>query len=589
MIKAVVTTDCVKILGVYCEELLVSLLCSCLSGGSLIVFHTLRHLWLWLRVGALFCLVVMPSYATSENPLAPVNNLSPRQTYESLLAGVERLEDLYQAYSRDKTYATLSEIRYHFKRLRDLLDLENIPPANRVKAGNAAITYLADIVSRLPPLDVNSIPDVGPGGVLPDRWTLPGTDIQLTRIEHGPDTGEYLVTSQSIEQLPEYFQRIKDYPLTLPRSYQWLRNEHVNATGPFIPASLTRWIPEPLKDTYLNTPIWKILAITLVVGCVGGIAYAWARCVRQHLVRGSTVNRLFWRFSIPAVFLLLYFLSVWFVIDHINPSGLFAVGEGLLATAVLYALVAWLVWTGCFLLVEAVLTSPRVPSNSFDAHLLRLSARIAAIASTGGILLYGANEMGIPALGLAAGVGVGGFALALASQSTIENLFGGLSLFADRPFRIGDVIRFGNDHGTVEMVGTRSSRVRALDGTLVTIPNSDLAQMQIMNLTRRSKCLFNHTLSLSVATSVKELSDLLDDIRAVMTAHDQVEKNKGWPRVRCSGIEVGRIQIEMRAYVLTDDYTYFMEVQEALLLQVLRCIEDRGVQLAPPMAVVQAH
>src|SRR5690606_41587173 len=65
------------------------------------------------------------------------------------------------------------------------------------------------------------------------------------------------------------------------------------------------------------------------------------------------------------------------------------------------------------------------------------------------------------------------FALALAAQSTIENLFGGVALFADRPFRIGDVISFGGERGSVEMVGTRSSRIRALDGTLVTVPRSE--------------------------------------------------------------------------------------------------------------------
>src|SRR5690606_35894339 len=143
--------------------------------------------------------------------------------------------------------------------------------------------------------------------------------------------------------------------------------------------------------------------------------------------------------------------------------------------------------------------------------------------------------------------GIGGFALALAAQSTIENLFGGVALFADRPFRIGDIISFGNERGSVEMVGTRSSRIRALDGTLVTVPNSDLAKMKIVNFTRRNKCLFHHTLALHVDTPANQLRLLLHRIRSLMTEEDMVEKTDSSPRVRCVGVAIGRIEVELRA------------------------------------------
>lgn len=542
------------------------------------------------RVSAwLACLVLLFSTpAFAEGPLAPVNKLSPSQTYESLVSGVRLLEDLYGAYSADKSFVTLAELRYHFKRLRGLLDLSAVPPANRVKTGNAAITYLADIISRLPPVDPDSIPGAsGNDAPLPARWTLPGTDIQIARIDSGPHEGEYLFTAESVDNLYEYFSRIRHLDPVLERRYPSLRIEHVNATGPFIPAGLTQRIPDALKVPYLSTPLWKIIAICIVTVFVSLLAYGWARHVRNKVSRGSVVRKLGWRFTVPILFLCLYFLTVWFVIDHLNPSGLFAAGEGLISTAVLYVLSAWAAWIGTFLLVETLISSPRVAGNSFDAHLLRLTARIVAVCSTGGILMYGANELGIPALGLAAGVGVGGFALALASQSTVENLFGGLSLFADRPFRIGDVIGFGNERGTVEMVGTRSSRIRALDGTLVTVPNSDLAKMKIMNLTRRTKCLFSHTVALSVETPPDRLEELLLALRTLVAADDMVEKTRGWPRIRCVGIEVGRINVELRAYVLTDDYTQFLGIQERLLLQVLQCIEAMEIRLAPPVVALQ--
>ncbi|WP_159079032.1 mechanosensitive ion channel family protein [Orrella marina] len=527
------------------------------------------------------------SLTPAHSALAPVNRYSPGGTYASLVAGIHQLEEQHAQYKDQKTFENLAEIRYTFSRLRSLLDLSEIPPANRVKAGNAAITYLADILARLSAVDIDTIPGALPGeSDLPPRWTIPGTDIQIARVQSGPHAGEYLFTAQSIHHLQEYMLRLVDHAPIQPRRYPRMRLEHIHATGPLFPDAIVDRIPESLKAIHLNTPIWKMIAITLVGLFVILMAYGWSRLIARRSRHGSALQRLAWRFTMPMCLLVLYFVSVWFVIDHINPSGVFAQAEVLLTTAFLYGVSAWAAWIASFLLVEVIIHSPKVASNSFDAHLLRLTARIFAIGSSGGILIYGANEMGIPALGLVAGVGAGGFALALASQSTIENLFGGLSLFADRPFRIGETISFGSERGTVEMVGSRSSRIRALDGTLVTVPNSDLAKMQIINLTRRNRCLMQQTICLRNNTPIDKVDTLLATIRSLVASHAMVEQGKGTPRVRLIGMAPGQLDIEVRAQVPTDDYSRFLAVQEELLLDILRSIETMGIELARPQPAV---
>lgn len=408
-------------------------------------------------------------------------------------------------------------------------------------------------------------------------------------MESGDHASDYLFTAASIANLPEYYMRIRTEPVLQEQRFPSLHLEHINATGPLVPAALTRHIPESLNAIYLNTPVWKIIAIAIVALLALSVAYLWTRLVRRRTRHGSEIRKRAWRFTLPISFLLIYFLSVWFVIAHINPSGQFAAGENLISVAILYGLLAWAAWLGCFLLVEVLISTPAMAGNSLDAHLLRLAARVSAAVSAGGFLIYGANEMGIPALGLVAGVGISGFALALASQSTIENLFGGLSLFADRPFRVGDVIRFGDELGSVEMVGTRSSRVRALDGPLVTVPNSDLAKMKIVNLTRRNKCLFLHKMALHIDTPAERLDFFLQRLRVLIAAEEMVEKSKGWPRIRCIGVGIGRIDVELRAYVLTSDYTAFLEIQEKMLLQVFELVARLDIKLAPPIAVTSAE
>jgi MscS family membrane protein len=538
-----------------------------------------------------FCIALFASAAIASslpnngaNPLMPVNRASPSETYQSLISGAQRLEESYARYKTDKSFANLREVRYQFDRLRGLLDLNGLPSANRVKVGNAALTYLADILARLAPLDPHSIPGAtSTDKVLPARWTIPGTDIQLARVESGPSAGDYLVTSDSIAHLADYYERVRNLPLQTPRQYASFHREHISATGPLISGWLTDNIPDALRGVYLDTPVWKIIAIAFVGLTMLGLAYGWTVVARRRGQHGGELRRLAWRITIPLTLLAIYFVADWYVIAHINPAGHFATGESLIATAAFYAIVAWAVWLGCFLLAEATIKAPRRTGNSLNAHLLRLAARIAAIGSVGGILVYGANEIGIPAYGLIAGIGVGGFALALAAQSTIENLIGGVALFVDRPFRIGDTIRFGDQRGTVETVGTRSSRIRALDGTLVTVPNSDLAKMKIVNFTARDKCLFVHTLSLDVANSASKIRLLLDRLHSLIASHEMVEKSEGWPRVRCTGVAVGRIEVELRAQISTAHYGQFLAVQEALLLQAIEAVEETEIKLSAPL------
>jgi MscS family membrane protein len=114
------------------------------------------------------------------------------------------------------------------------------------------------------------------------------------------------------------------------------------------------------------------------------------------------------------------------------------------------------------------------------------------------IFFHISNRLGAPLYSLVAGLGVGGIAIALAAQPTIENFIGSLNLFADHPVRVGDFCRFGEDPtidwkriGTVESIGLRSTRIRGIDHTVTTIPNADFSKMQIINYSMRKNILCN--------------------------------------------------------------------------------------------------
>ena len=185
----------------------------------------------------------------------------------------------------------------------------------------------------------------------------------------------------------------------------------------------------------------------------------------------------------------------------------------------------------------------------------------------------------LPALGLLAGVGGIALALALAAQSTVETLFGGISIFADRPFRVGDTIQGGSVSGTVEAVGPRSSRIRGADGTLTTVPNSDLAKMHITNMSARSGFLFRHTIRLGGEATRAQAEWLLAALRERVAVEPRVTQEPP-PRVRLIGFGEASLDLEVFAKVPVATQAEFLDVQEGLILEIMRAVETGGLRLA---------
>jgi len=179
-----------------------------------------------------------------------------------------------------------------------------------------------------------------------------------------------------------------------------------------------------------------------------------------------------------------------------------------------------------------------------------------------------------------AALGVGGLAVALAAQKTIGNLFGGLTLLADRPVRVGDFCRFGDRIGTVEDIGMRSTRVRTLDRTVVTIPNGDFASLPIENFGHRDRFWFHLTIGLRYETTPDQIRLLLVEIRSMLCAHPRVSPDPA--RVRFVGLGDSSLNLELFAYVQAADQSDFLEVQEDLLLRIMEIVAAAGSAIAFP-------
>lgn len=156
-----------------------------------------------------------------------------------------------------------------------------------------------------------------------------------------------------------------------------------------------------------------------------------------------------------------------FVQLEVNVSGTFAKLTDSTLPIVQNVAFAWLFWLAVLAAFEWMILSPKVRGESLNASMMRLSAQLIGFFGVLLILTLGAQEFGIPVLGVMAGLGFGGLVIALAIRPTLENLVGGVILFMDKPVRVGDFCSFGNHTGTVESIGIRSTKFRAVDRTLI--------------------------------------------------------------------------------------------------------------------------
>ncbi|MDQ6530859.1 mechanosensitive ion channel family protein [Flavobacterium sp. LHD-85] len=217
-------------------------------------------------------------------------------------------------------------------------------------------------------------------------------------------------------------------------------------------------------------------------------------------------------------------------------------------------------------------------ASAVSAVLFLSRTMKAAIVVIGIIALLGIIGVDVTA-GLAA-LGIGGIALALGAQKTIENFVGSVSLIADQPLRVGDYCRVDDIKGTVEAIGMRSTTLRTPARTIVTIPNGQLSASKIENYAHRDRFIFNPIFGFRMETTPDQMRYLLVELKSLLLAHPSVINTP--PIVRFTGITADALKVEITAYIEAINFETSQEVQEDLLLRMLDIIESSGTSLAYP-------
>ena len=520
--------------------------------------------------------------ASSDKPtIKPIRTDSPRATLTSFLRLRDELEETLQAYRSNKSRELAEKLQVINAQFQALLDLSSVPPSTRHTIGIETTEFLLDIFGRVDLPNLANVPDeeAFDDGVSPAKWRIPDTPIWIVQADKGAREGEFLFSESTVMVAPRFYQGIKDLPLqtSLPIT-SWHRTMR-QFTGPMIPAAVLRIVPQSLRDFWLDTPKWKVIAVVLISALATLLLFVFHRAINRRETE-NRVGFLLRRALTPLAILVVVWSLKDFIDNQIFVSGAFSAVVVDMATILITAGAVWLLWLVMLAIFERIIQARGIPEDSFDAHLWRIGARTLGTAVSVVIIGYAAQDLGLPLYSVVAGLGIGGLAVALAIRPTLENLIGGIMLYLDQPVRIGDFCSFGDKTGTVETIGVRTTKIRALDRTLISIPNAALADMQLINWAKCDRMLISATIGLRYETENDQLRYVLVKFREMLHAHPKIHSET--VRVRFADFGQSSLDIGVRIYALTQDFNEYHAIREDVLLRMSDIVKKSGSGFAFP-------
>ena len=451
------------------------------------------------------------------------------------------------------------------------LDLRRVPVAQRETRGPELARELGVVLDQAGTLDLATLSAAPEGSAeegLADSLERAGTvetragpvDVLLQRAREG-DAPVWRVAPATVARIPALYQEFGYGPL-----------------GDLLPRAL-------VDTRVLDIALWQWLGLVLVVvlaWAVSWLATAAAIHALRRLVRRSrtTVDDALLDACVGPLRLGLGLGAFWLgVLALALPVHAKTFFGGLETIAAIVA-AGWVVLRLIEVLSRIAADQLLARGRAAAVPMVPLGAK----AAKGVVLVFVGlamlQNLGVNVTGILAGLGIGGLAVALAAQKTVENLFGGMTLTLDQPVRVGDFCRFGDRIGTVEEIGLRSTRVRTLDRTVVTVPNGEFAGLQLENFSRRDRIWLHPTIGLRYETTPDQLRHVLVEIRKMLYAHPLVHPDPA--RIRFVGFGAYSLDLEIFAYVRATDYGEFLAVQEDVYLRIMDIVAASGTGFAFP-------
>lgn len=210
-------------------------------------------------------------------------------------------------------------------------------------------------------------------------------------------------------------------------------------------------------------------------------------------------------------------------------------------------------------------------TQKFLAQTLKIIIYVIAV-----FLVIG--ELGYDLTGIVAGLGIGGVMITLAAQDTAKSLIGGVAIFIDRPFKIGDYVKVGTYEGTVEDIKFRSTNIRTLDNSVLHIPNSEMSISAIINYSEMQRRRYYAKLTIEINTPLEKLKILEERIKGLLMSNEIIIQDT--ISVSFQTIADNGNEIIVIAYINEVDYNKFLEIKEEINYEILEILKEERIELA---------
>jgi len=247
-------------------------------------------------------------------------------------------------------------------------------------------------------------------------------------------------------------------------------------------------------------------------------------------------------------------------------------------------IVAWALFRLADAASIALMELARRTDNDLDETLVPLLRKAAKVMVTIMAFLLSAQNLGYSVSGLLAGLGLGGLAFALAAQDTLTNLFGGVTILLDRPFKAGDWITFDGADGVVEEIGLRSTRIRTFAKTLTTVPNKTLSNAVVENHSLMPKRRIKMTVGVTYATTPDQMRELVARVEAMLRAHPGIDQE--FMLVKFTEFGASSLDLFVYCFTVTTDWAEHLQRRQEVHLGIMDIVEELGLSIAFPTRTV---
>ena len=476
-------------------------------------------------------------------PLKPPDTSSPQATLQGFLDNMNRAYRVLMAahhknlktpglFDSEAVQQMAKDAKILFERSVSCLNLSKVPQTLQENVGYEGALKLKEIFDRteLPPFhqipDLREIEQEGDHEETLEsvRWRVPNTTITIARVEEGPRKGEYLFTPQTVARLNRFYQKVKDLPYKSDTfiSHDFL-DFYTSTPGQMLPPKWSQWLPTWSTARRFGLTVWQWCALVMLVFLALLFLTALYRRFRSRAARLSTAGQL-WRWVLFVLIASWTLIALKYVlIEQVNITGAVVAVLRTFGSGLGWFLTAAAVFLGGRASAETIIASPKIDPEGFHAAYLRAIFWVLGFVSAVVIVIYGLSQVGVSLAPLLTSVGIGGIAVALAARSSIENIISSFTIFADKPYRVGQRVKVMGYDGTVEAIGLRSTRLRLLSGHLTTIPNQQMATAEIENIGRRPyiRRVFDVTITYDTPPEkITRAEEILREILAVPDVSD---------------------------------------------------------------------